>query len=116
MKKKLVSILLAVATVAGTCGAPAMAVFAEEGTETVAETEAVEDAEEETLRQLRMQMLKMQTARTLMRKMQTKRMTRTMFPMSIPPLLLKSIIPSWVSSTACTAKQKRRPTFPRDMP
>ena len=47
MKKKLVSILLAVATVAGTCGAPAMAVFAEEGTETVAETEAVEDAEEE---------------------------------------------------------------------
>ena len=43
MKKKLVSILLAVATVAGTCGAPAMAVFAEEGTE----TEAVEDAEEE---------------------------------------------------------------------
>ena len=31
MKKKLVSILLAVATVAGTCGAPAMAVFAEEG-------------------------------------------------------------------------------------
>ena len=46
MKKKLVSILLAVATVAGTCGAPAMAVFAEEGTETVAETEAVEDAEE----------------------------------------------------------------------
>ena len=47
MKKKLVSILLAVATVAGTCGAPTMAVFAEEGTETVAETEAVEDAEEE---------------------------------------------------------------------
>ena len=47
MKKKLESILLAVATVAGTCGAPAMAVFAEEGTETVAETEAVEDAEEE---------------------------------------------------------------------
>ena len=42
MKKKLVSILLAGATVAGTCGAPAMAVFAEEGTE----TEAVEDAEE----------------------------------------------------------------------
>ena len=46
MKKKLVSILLAVATVAGTCGAPAVAVFAEEGTETVAETEAVEDAED----------------------------------------------------------------------
>ena len=47
MKKKLVSILLAVVTVAGSCGAPTMAVFAEEGTETVAETEAVEDADAE---------------------------------------------------------------------
>ena len=46
MKKKLVSILLAVATVAGTCGAPTMTAFAEEGTETVAETEVAEDAED----------------------------------------------------------------------
>ena len=105
MKKKLVSILLAVATVAGTCGAPAMAVFAEEGTE----TEAVEDAEEENADEADAEDADAEDA-------DVKTMMRTMFPMSIPPLLLKSIIPSWVSSTACTAKQKRRPTFPRDMP
>lgn len=110
MKKKLVSILLAVATVAGTCGAPAMAVFAEEGTETVAETEAVEDAEEENADEADAEDADARGRQT------RKTMMRTMFPMSIPPLLLKSIIPSWVSSTACTAKQKRRPTFPRDMP
>ena len=114
MKKKLVSILLAVATVAGTCGAPAMAVFAEEGTETVARPKPLRMQRKKTLRQLRMQMLKMQTARTLMRKMQTKRMTRTMFPMSTPPLPKSFTIPSWASFTAFTAMQKRRPTFPRD--
>ena len=109
MKKKLVSILLAVATVAGTCGAPTMAVLLRKAPRPLPRPKPLRMQKKKTpMRQtLKMRMPRTQTRKTMM---------RTMFPMSIPPLLLKSIIPSWVSSTACTAKQKRRPTFPRDMP